>query len=86
MTAPDAEILEVFREEATERLDRMVETLLALEAGRAHADAVDSLFRDAHSIKGSAGMVGIEEVQRDRAHDGGRRSRTRASRARSRRS
>lgn len=63
MIAPDPEILGVFREEATERLDRMVETLLELDAGRAGADAVDSLFRDAHSIKGSAGMVGIEEVR-----------------------
>jgi len=63
MTAPDAEILEVFREEATERIDHMVETLLALEAGNASVDAVDSLFRDAHSIKGSAGMVGFDEVR-----------------------
>jgi two-component system chemotaxis sensor kinase CheA len=63
VNAPDAEILEVFREEATERLDRMVETLLALESGDAPADAIDSLFRDVHSIKGSAGMVGIEDVR-----------------------
>jgi two-component system, chemotaxis family, sensor kinase CheA len=63
VSPPDAEILEVFRDEATERLDRMVETLLALETGQAHPDAVDSLFRDAHSIKGSAGMVGNEEVR-----------------------
>jgi len=63
MTLPDPEILEVFREEATERLDSMVETLLALESGDAPDDAIDSLFRDAHSIKGSAGMVGIEEVR-----------------------
>ena len=64
MSAPDAEILGVFREEAIERLDQMVETLLALESGHAEpAAAIDSLFRDAHSIKGSAGMVGIEEVR-----------------------
>ncbi len=63
MTGPDVELLEVFHDEAVERLDRMVETLLALEAGRAPADAVDSLFRDAHSIKGSAGMVGNEAAR-----------------------
>jgi two-component system chemotaxis sensor kinase CheA len=63
VTALDPEILEVFHDEATERIDRMIETLLALESGHAAADAIDSLFRDAHSIKGSAGMVGI-----DRAH------------------
>jgi two-component system, chemotaxis family, sensor kinase CheA len=64
VSTPDAEILEVFREEAIERLDQMVETLLTLESGHAEpAAAIDSLFRDAHSIKGSAGMVGIEEVR-----------------------
>jgi two-component system chemotaxis sensor kinase CheA len=64
VSAPDAEILGVFREEAIERLDQMVETLLALESGHAEpAAAIDSLFRDAHSIKGSAGMVGNEEVR-----------------------
>ena len=59
----DPEIFEVFREEVAERLDNMVETLLALEAGRAPADAIDSLFRDAHSIKGSAGMVGLDDAR-----------------------
>ena len=59
----DPEIFEVFREEVAQRLDNMVETLLALETGTAPADAVDSLFRDAHSIKGSAGMVGVDEAR-----------------------
>jgi two-component system chemotaxis sensor kinase CheA len=57
------EFFELFRDEAIERLDHMVETLLALEAGRAAPDAVDSLFRDAHSIKGAAGMLALEEIQ-----------------------
>lgn len=59
----DAELIHIFREEANERLDRTVETLLALEAKRAGDDAIDSLFRDMHSIKGSAGMVGVEEAR-----------------------
>jgi two-component system chemotaxis sensor kinase CheA len=62
MSMLDPELLEVFSEEAIERIDRMVETLLALESGHAAPDAIDSLFRDAHSIKGSAGMVGMDEV------------------------
>lgn len=62
MTEIASEFLEIFRDEARERLDRIVETLLALESGRADDDAVDSLFRDTHTIKGAAGMVGMDEI------------------------
>lgn len=63
----DAEFIDIFRDEANERLDQMVNTLLALESGIAADDAIDSLFRDAHTIKGGAGMVGLDGV-RDLAH------------------
>jgi two-component system chemotaxis sensor kinase CheA len=62
-----SEFREIFRDEANERLDHIVDTLLALEAGRAPSDAVDSLFRDAHTIKGAAGMLGLDEI-RELAH------------------
>ena len=38
----EAEFLELFRDEANERLDSMVDTLLALESGVADADAINS--------------------------------------------
>ena len=63
MTPPEAEFLVIFRDEARGRLDRMVETLLAVEDGSAMADAVDSLFRDVHTIKGAASMVGLDEIR-----------------------
>jgi two-component system chemotaxis sensor kinase CheA len=63
VTEPGAEFLELFRDEANERLDNMVDVLLALEAGRAAPDALDELFRDAHTIKGGAGMLGLEDVR-----------------------
>ena len=37
MSEPDQEFLEIFRDEASERLDRIVDTLLALENGSAAA-------------------------------------------------
>lgn len=61
------EFLEIFRDEANERLDNIVDTLLAVEAGRAAPDAIDALFRDAHTIKGAAGMLGLDDV-RELAH------------------
>lgn len=63
MSEPDEEFLEIFRDEANERLDRIVDTLLAVEGSRAGADAVDELFRDAHTIKGAAGMLGLDDVR-----------------------
>ena len=71
MSEPDREFLEIFRDEARGRLDRIVDTLLALESGSAAADAVDSLFRDIHTIKGAAGMVGLADVSALAHVDGG---------------
>jgi two-component system chemotaxis sensor kinase CheA len=62
MSQPEAEFLGIFRDEANERLDSMSTALLAIEDGRASADAIDSLFRDAHTIKGGAGMLGLEAI------------------------
>jgi len=59
----ESEFLELFRDEANERLDNMVDNLLALESGRAEPDALDALFRDAHTIKGGAGMLGLDDVR-----------------------
>ena len=58
----DERLLEIFREESLERVERMSTVLLAAEAGNGGADAIGELFRDAHSIKGSAGMFGRDDV------------------------
>jgi two-component system chemotaxis sensor kinase CheA len=62
MSEPEAEFLGIFRDEANERLETMSSVLLAIEEGRALPDAIDSLFRDAHTIKGGAGMLGLDEI------------------------
>jgi two-component system, chemotaxis family, sensor kinase CheA len=64
MTAAEVtpDLIQIFREEAAEHLDGMVSCLVAVEAGRASGEATDALFRHAHSIKGSAGMVGLQEA------------------------
>lgn len=67
MTATNAKLLGIFREEANERLDRVVATLLAIDAGESPAGATDALFRDLHSLKGGAGLLGLDEL-REVAH------------------
>jgi two-component system chemotaxis sensor kinase CheA len=63
VTEPDAGLSELFRDEATQRLDQMDTGLLAIEAGDAGAETVDSLFRNAHTIKGAAGMLGFDDIR-----------------------
>jgi two-component system chemotaxis sensor kinase CheA len=64
MSGPDPErLLAIFREEADERLDRLVATLLAIDAGETPANATDVVFRDVHSLKGGAGLVGLDELR-----------------------
>jgi len=51
-----------FFEESAEGLDTMEATLLRLDPGSADAEAVNAIFRAAHSIKGGAGTFGFSEV------------------------
>jgi two-component system chemotaxis sensor kinase CheA len=62
MSAVPTALVNIFREEARERLAEITECLLAVEAGNPPADAVDLLFRQAHSLKGGASMVGFAKV------------------------
>jgi two-component system chemotaxis sensor kinase CheA len=56
--------LAVFMEEARDLIADMEAILLRLESGTSEGDELPALFRCAHTIKGSAGMFGLEEVVR----------------------
>lgn len=51
-----------FFEEAQELLRQMEQILLAFEIGTQNEEAVNELFRAAHTIKGSAGLFRFEEI------------------------
>jgi two-component system chemotaxis sensor kinase CheA len=51
-----------FFEEAFESLDAMENALLGLDPGTPNAEAINSVFRVAHSIKGGSGMFSFSEV------------------------
>ncbi len=54
----------VYREEASERLDELEETLLELEKAPDDLELVGQAFRAMHTIKGSGAMFGFDEVAR----------------------
>ena len=57
-----AEYLQTFLDETEEQLDDLVETMLALEHDATNADDLNEAFRLIHSIKGSAGMMGFDNI------------------------
>ena len=52
----------LFLEEATEHLAEMARALLELEKEPARGEAIDLVFRMAHSIKGMAGTLGYDAI------------------------
>jgi chemotaxis protein histidine kinase CheA len=62
--AHEAEFRRLFEAEATEQLDRLADTVLELERAGARPELVATLFRDAHTLKSSAALVGLDAVGR----------------------
>ena len=60
--AEDPELLATFRAEVEERLASLSAGLLKLESQRSPKQLVARLFRDAHTVKGSARMMGLHRV------------------------
>ncbi|MFK7702094.1 chemotaxis protein CheA [Pseudomonas caspiana] len=54
--------LQTFIVEARELLEAMEESLLQLECEPGDADAIGAIFRAAHTIKGSAGLFGLDPI------------------------
>ena len=57
------EILNIFQQESTEIISSMDGKLLLLEKDNTNSEIAMQLFRDAHSLKGSARMLGFEDIQ-----------------------
>lgn len=61
------EVLAIFTEETAEGLQAMEEAVVALEARPRDREAVDTVFRVTHTLKGNAGSLGFPAVA-DFAH------------------
>ena len=57
-----SEYRQIYLDETQEQLDDLVETLLALESSPDSADNLNEAFRLIHSMKGSAGMMGFDNI------------------------
>jgi len=60
--ADDPELVATFRAEVDERLASLCAGLMRLEAHPSPRQLIAGLFRDAHTVKGSARMLGLEHV------------------------
>ncbi len=54
--------LQTFLDETEEQLDDLVETMLSLENASTNENDLNEAFRLVHSIKGSAGMMGLDQI------------------------
>ncbi len=57
-----SQYLQMFLDETEEQLDDLVESLLVLEGHPENASELNEAFRLIHSIKGAAGMMGLESI------------------------
>ncbi len=64
----NSEEIEEFKNEATELLDDAEKNLLSLEKGGDFAKTYAAVFRVFHSLKGGAGMLGMQELQSHMHH------------------
>jgi two-component system chemotaxis sensor kinase CheA len=54
---------QLFIEEAREHIDALTKLLLTLEKDQQNIEIVNMLFRSAHTLKGSSGMMGYNDLQ-----------------------
>jgi two-component system chemotaxis sensor kinase CheA len=54
---------EAFIEEGREHIEALTQSLLVLEKDPKNTDALDNIFRSAHTLKGSSGMMGYKDLQ-----------------------
>lgn len=60
----DEDMVELFFDEAAERIEGVSGKLLHLERAAGDVEVLRDLFRDLHTVKGSSAMVGLEPVNR----------------------
>jgi len=60
---PTGEIRAVFAQESREQLSSMEDGLLRMEQGDGDSDTLNAIFRAAHTLKGSSGVVELHHIE-----------------------
>ena len=60
--AVDEDMIELFFDEATERVDALAGKLVEMERSPDDGELLRDVFRDMHTVKGSSAMVGLQPV------------------------
>lgn len=63
MSFDNEQYRQIFIEEAKEHIDTLTKSMLILEKEPENQDVVNMLFRSAHTLKGSSGMMGFKDFQ-----------------------
>ena len=63
MSLDNDQYKQLFIEEAKEHIESLTKCLLTLEKDSQNKDVINTLFRSAHTLKGSSGMMGYKDVQ-----------------------
>jgi two-component system chemotaxis sensor kinase CheA len=56
------QLMETFKAEAEEHIQRITQLILSLERGEADQEVLEELFREAHSLKGAARVVELNRI------------------------
>lgn len=60
----DNELRNIFKEECAEHIQRLERDFLQLETEPGNVSVLDEAFREAHSIKGAARMLGLPDIEK----------------------
>lgn len=63
MSTDNEQFRQLFIEEAKEHIETITQSLLILEKEPSNQEVVNALFRSAHTLKGSSGMMGFKDFQ-----------------------